>query len=121
MVKLPPFRETTNLKSLGNRLLIYIMEKHKNKWSGVVENSTGLGNSYLPQYAKNSSAKYSPKRTVRSFRDLEVYQTMMECSIIVAAEVLPILKKDKYPLVEGMQNCSLAIPLLIAEAHSQRF
>lgn len=31
------------------------------------------------------------------------------------------IKKDKFPLVEGMQNCALSIPFHIAEAHGMHF
>jgi len=75
---------------------------------------------YTPNYAK-TPAKFSPKKAIRSFRDLEVYQKTMECSVLISAELIPILKKDKFPLVEGMQNCALNIPLHIAEAHGMRF
>jgi hypothetical protein len=45
----------------------------------------------------------------------------MECSVKVSKEVLPQLTKAGYPLVEGMKNCALSIPLLVAEAHGMRF
>jgi len=45
----------------------------------------------------------------------------MECSVLISVELIPILEKEKFPLVEGMRNCALAIPLLIAEAHGMRF
>lgn len=95
----------------------------KSKWEGA-ESGNGaknVGGSYTPQYAGKSVPRFSPKKAVRSFRDLEVYQKTMECSVLINAELIPILTKDKFPLVEGMQNCSLNIPLNIAEAHGLRF
>lgn len=107
----------------------------KNKWpqrpdaevAGVESKrqSSTTGNvgagTYMPQYAKRASPRFSPKKTVRSFRDLEVYQKTMECSILVSKYIMPELKEQKYPLIEGMTNCALSIPLYIAEAHGMRF
>jgi len=95
-------------------------KKSGSKWENVSDESQ-RGGSYTPQYARRSSPKYSPKRAVKSFRDLEVYQKTMECSVLISVELIPILEKEKFPLVEGMRNCALAIPLLIAEAHGMRF
>lgn len=88
--------------------------------TGESSGNVGTG-TYTPQYANRSSPKYSPKKTVRSFRDLDVYRIMMECSILINSELMPVLEKEKFPLSEGMRNCSLSIPLLIAEAHGMRF
>jgi len=85
---------------------------------------SGPGNSgtgaYTPRYAR-APAKFSPKRAIHSFRDLEVYQQTLQCSVLITSELMPILAKDKFPLVEGMTNCTLSIPLYIAEAHGMRF
>lgn len=106
------------------------MAEKKNKWEqadkgsdrNMLSTSGNIGSgAYTPQYARRSSPKYSPKKAVRSFRDLEVYQRTMECSVLISAELIPILEKEKFPLVEGMRNCALGIPLLIAEAHGMRF
>lgn len=100
-------------------------QKHGSKWQGLEgsahkEQATSGSGTYTPRYAK-TPAKYSPKKVVRSFRDLEVYQRPIECSVIIVAELIPILTKDKFPLVEGMRDCALSIPLRVAEAHGQRF
>lgn len=76
---------------------------------------------YTPNYIRRVCAPFSPKKAVRSFRDLEVYQKTIELSVIVSQHMIPPLAKHAYPLVEGMQNCVLSIPLLIAEAHGMRF
>lgn len=92
------------------------------KWDNIGKRSHGnsVSGNYIPRFAK-TSPKFSPKKAIKSFRDLEVYQKTLECSIKVGKELLPQLIKSEYPLVEGMKNCSLSIPLLIAEAHGMRF
>lgn len=65
--------------------------------------------------------RFTPKKPVRSFRDLEVYQTTLSCSIIMAKDIKPKLARLKYDLLENMNNCSMSIPLYIGEAHSIRF
>src|SRR3989344_7519500 len=84
------------------------------------QGNIGSGSSYTPRYARAPS-KFSPKRAVRSFRDLEVYQQTLQCSVLISKNVMPILAKEKFPLVEGMQNCALSIPLFVAESHGMRF
>ncbi|MDP2874403.1 MAG: hypothetical protein Q8N84_03895 [bacterium] len=69
-------------------------------------------------YNKNS---FRPRKPVRSFRDLEVYQETMNCSVVVAKDLRPKLALLKYDLLENMVNCSLSIPLWIGESHSLRF
>lgn len=70
------------------------------------------------QYKKT---RFRPKRPVRSFRDLEVYQKALEGAVAIAKKVMPILKEAEYPLQKEMEHCVLEIPRLIAEAHSSRF
>ena len=65
--------------------------------------------------------KFQPKKPVRSFRDLEVYQKTMEASVIIVKDLRPGLVKQKYPFLENMVNCSMTVPLHVAEAHSLRF
>ncbi len=60
-------------------------------------------------------------KPVRTFRDLEIYQKTIECSVIISKNILPSLVKLKYPYAERTGECALAVPLLIAEAHSLRF
>lgn len=64
---------------------------------------------------------FRPKRPIRSFRDLEVYQKMMECSVLLVKDIRPALVKLKYPFLENMVNCSMSLPLFIGESHSLRF
>ena len=65
--------------------------------------------------------QFQPKKPVRSFRDLEVYQKTMDCAVIVKKDLEPKLKKLKYDFEENMMNCAMSIPLYIAESHSLRF
>lgn len=64
---------------------------------------------------------FRPRKPVRSFRDLEVYQKALEGAVTVAKDFLPVLEKAQYPLRDEMVKTSLEIPRLIAEAHSVRF
>ena len=72
-------------------------------------------------YNKNYQTGFSVKRVVRSFRDLEVYQKTLACSVLVVKDIIPSLQKLKFPFVVGMTDCSMSIPLYIAEGHSIRF
>lgn len=77
--------------------------------------------------------RFRPKRPVRSFRDLIVYQKALEGTVVVAKRIMPVIgiKRDKrktednvgieYPKADEMITCSLEIPRQIAEAHSIRF
>lgn len=58
---------------------------------------------------------------MRTFRDLEVYQKTVECSVIISKNIIPKLVRLKYPYAERAGECALAVPLLVAEAHSLRF
>lgn len=55
---------------------------------------------------------YYPKRPVKSFQDLEVYQKLLAASVAVA--------KRSAADIPGVELL-LKLPLLIAEAHSLRF
>ncbi len=68
-------------------------------------------------YAK----QFTPKKPVYSFRNLEVYQKTLECSILIAKNIRPVLIKLKYEFWENLNNCSMSIPLYIGESHSIRF
>lgn len=72
-------------------------------------------------YKYNPKSNFRPKKPIRSFRDLEVYQKGLEAAVTVAKDFLPILEKVQYPLRDDMVHTSLDIPRVIAEAHSVRF
>lgn len=73
-------------------------------------------------YQNNKYNKpFTPKKPVRSFRDLDVYQKSIECSVIITKDMKSKLAKLKYDYLENMLNCSMSVPLYIGEAHSTRF
>jgi hypothetical protein len=72
--------------------------------------------SYKPGFKK-----FSPKKPVRSFRDLEVYQKTLECSVLIDKDIVPALEKIKDPRIEELSKNAMAIPLYISEGHSLRF
>ncbi len=65
--------------------------------------------------------RFTPKKPVRSFRDLDVYQATLGCSVIIMKNLIPTLVKLKYLFAEHVRNSATMIPLYIAEAHSIRF
>jgi len=65
--------------------------------------------------------RFRPRRPVRSFRDLEVYQKALEGAVAVTKKIFPLLQEKCYPLRDEMVKCALKIPNIIAEAHSMRF
>jgi len=70
---------------------------------------------------KNKFKKFNPKKPVRSFRDLEVYQKTLECSVLIDKDIIPTLEKVKDPKIEELSKNAMAIPLYISEGHSLRF
>lgn len=69
----------------------------------------------------NSKIGTGMRKPVRSFRDLEIYQKTLECSVLVVKDLAPALTKLKYSFQENMVNCAMSVPLFISEAHSLRF
>lgn len=59
----------------------------------------------------NYQKSYSPKRPVKSFQDLEVYQKLLALSVAIAKRV----KSEKVIAI------ALDLPVKIAMAHSSRF
>ncbi|PJC49231.1 hypothetical protein CO033_02645 [Candidatus Nomurabacteria bacterium CG_4_9_14_0_2_um_filter_32_10] len=75
-----------------------------------------------PYYQNNKYCKpFTPRKPVRSFRDLEIYQKTLQCSVLVVKDLVPTLQKLKYSFEENMVNCAMSVPLFISEAHSLRF
>ncbi|MDO8592245.1 MAG: hypothetical protein Q7R92_00560 [bacterium] len=74
---------------------------------------------------------YSPKKPVKSFMDLEIYQQALAASVAVANNLVNKEKSKKKKVEKpeeavnlikhNMLPCALGIPHLIAEAHSYRF
>lgn len=62
-----------------------------------------------------------PKRTIRSFRDLDVYQNTFKASIVIAKHILPKLPADeKFDLKSQLSRSSKAMPRLIAEGYAKK-
>ncbi len=60
-------------------------------------------------------------RTIRSFRDLDVYQNTYRASITIAKQILPQLPDDeKYDLKSQLSRSSKAVPRLIAEGYAKK-
>ena len=76
---------------------------------------------YRPQFTRNTQRGFSPKKAVRTFRDLDIYQKTIECAALITKDLMPNLVRQKYPFAERMHESALAVPLLVAESHSLRF
>lgn len=73
-------------------------------------------------YQNNKYNKpFIAKKPVRSFRDLDIYQKTLECSVLVVKDLVPVLENLNYGFKENMVNCAMSVPLFIGEAHSLRF
>jgi four helix bundle protein len=60
-------------------------------------------------------------KTVKSFRDLEVYQNSYRDMILVFKHIIPKLPKEEdYDLKDQLRRSVKSIPRLIAEGHSKR-
>lgn len=61
------------------------------------------------------------KKRIRSFEDLEVYQTAYKVMLVVHREIIPKLpKEENYDLKDQLRRSTKAVPRLIAEGHSKR-
>jgi hypothetical protein len=72
-------------------------------------------------YQNKYNKPFTPRKPVKTFRDLDIYQTTLECSVIITKNLRPKLVLQKYLFLEGVTNCAMSVPLFIAEAHSIRF
>ena len=70
---------------------------------------------------KFGSGAFTPKKPVKTFRDLDIYQRTLECAVVVVKNIRPKLVTLKYPFLEGLMDCTMTVPLSIGEAHSIRF
>ena len=69
----------------------------------------------------NTFKKFTPKKLVHKFTDLDVYQQTLAISVIIMKDLKPKLVKLEYPFLENLTNGAISIPLWISEAHSVRF
>ena len=61
------------------------------------------------------------KKTIRSFRDLDVFQTTYKASVVIATRILPQLPaNEKYDLKSQLSRSSKAVPRLIAEGYAKK-
>lgn len=72
-------------------------------------------------YTNYYKRPYNPKRAVRSFLDLEIYQKLLESSVFIAKIKSSSKSKTKTDIINSLIACALNIPHLIAESHSCRF
>ncbi|KKQ51556.1 four helix bundle protein [Candidatus Woesebacteria bacterium RIFCSPHIGHO2_01_FULL_39_17] len=64
---------------------------------------------------------FNNKKSITSFKDLEVYQNTYEACIIVHKRILPKLpKEEKFGLYDQLSRSTKAIPRLIAEGYAKR-
>lgn len=61
------------------------------------------------------------KKTIVSFRDLEVYQKSYQACLVIARRILPKLPlNEKYDLTSQLSRSSKAVPRLIAEGFGKK-
>lgn len=69
--------------------------------------------------------RYYPRRPVKSFQDLEVYQKVLAIGVVTSKRLMQQMSKNRKPriraLMEKAMDCLLSLPVLIATAHSIRF
>ena len=65
-----------------------------------------------------SYVRFTPRRPIKSFTDLEVYQKLLNVAVVVVKKISP--GKDE-TLKNQLCDVLLSLPMKIAEAHSTRF
>jgi four helix bundle protein len=62
------------------------------------------------------------QKSIKSFKDLTVYQNLYKAMIIVITNILPNLpREEKFDLADQMRRASKAGPALIAEGFAKRY
>lgn len=84
------------------------------------------GNRYRNQKSDNRNITMqdyiSNKKTIKSYRDLIVYQNLYKAQIRVLTQVIPNLpKEEKYDLGDQMRRACKAPPALLAEGFAKRY
>lgn len=72
---------------------------------------------YKSTYKKTA---FRVKKPIRSFRDLEVYQSTLQYATEIMTKIIPLLENNS-PIKEKLVNACLKIPESIATSHSHRF
>lgn len=75
---------------------------------------------------KRYSTPYTPKKKVKNFTDLDVYQKAHEASVFCGNEIVRAAEENRNEflhaaITEKLVACALSIPRLIAESHGKRF
>lgn len=69
--------------------------------------------------------KFYPKRPVKSFQDLEVYQKLLAVAAVTVKRIMENSGKKQDELVKSitakLTDHLLALPVMLASAHSMRF
>lgn len=70
-----------------------------------------------------SFVRFTPRRPIKSFTDLEVYQKLLNVAVVVVKKITPGEGETERSQTLKNQLCDLllSLPLKIAEAHSARF
>lgn len=69
----------------------------------------------------NLDAGMETRKPIRSFLDLEVYQSSYKASVEVLTTILPKLpKEERFDLVDQLRRSAKAVPRLIAEGYSKK-
>lgn len=76
-------------------------------------------------YQKSYQKGYYPKRPIKSFQDLEVYQKLLAVATVVVKRIMENSGKKQDELVKSitakLTDHLLALPVMLASAHSMRF
>lgn len=73
---------------------------------------------YKPTYKKTA---FRVKKPIRSFRDLEVYQSTSQYATEIMTKIVPLFGETHSPIKDKLIESCLKIPELIAASHSRRF
>ena len=71
-------------------------------------------------YRYDPRRRFVPRRPIRSFMDLGIYQTTEKISVEIMKKIIPLIP-DESPLKKDLTDCCMKIPHFITEAHSRRF
>lgn len=71
-------------------------------------------------YKYDPRRRFVPKRPIRSFMDLGIYQATEKISVEIVKKIIPMIP-DESPLKKDLTDCCMKIPHFITEAHSRRF
>ena len=71
-------------------------------------------------YRYDPRRRFVPKRPIRSFMDLGIYQATEKISVEIMKKIVPWIP-DESSLKKDLSDCCMKIPHFIAEAHSRRF